>query len=78
MKNYSIIPKQRDGIVGYGWYIAFLDRHADQLTRKKVKIRDHNHRTWCTIENFFNMFEVIYEVMVDCGVAARQRRERGG
>jgi hypothetical protein len=40
-----------------------------------VKIRDRNHRTWCTIEHFFNMFEAIYEVMVDCGVAKKLDRE---
>jgi hypothetical protein len=53
MKNSSIVLKQRDGIVWYGWYRAFLVRHADRLTRKKGKIRDCNRRTWCTIKHFF-------------------------
>jgi hypothetical protein len=72
-KSNSIIEKKRDEIVGYGWYRAFLNRHADQLTRKRVRIRDH--RTWCAAKRFFNMFEVIYKAMVDCGVAERLDRE---
>jgi hypothetical protein len=61
--------------VGTAWYEGFMDRYEDVLTRKRVKLRDSNHCTWCTTSNFSSMYHTIYKAMVVCGVAVELEEE---
>lgn len=63
------MPKGEESLVGIGWYEGFLNRNQDTLTRKKVQIRDSCRSSWCTVEHFTNMYNTVYDAMVDCGVA---------
>jgi hypothetical protein len=56
-------------LVGTAWYEGFMQGYEDVLTRKRVKLRDANRRTWCTMSHFSNMYHAIYKAMVECGVA---------
>ena len=53
------------------WYRGFLQRYSDELTRSGIKIKDVKRNTWVTKENFSNMYENIYETMVEAGIAEK-------
>jgi hypothetical protein len=46
-----------------------MRRHEDVLKRCQVKIQDMQLSSWCTVEHFTNMYNRIYDAMVECGVA---------
>jgi hypothetical protein len=58
-------------IVGDRWYSNFMRRHKENLKRGRCKIQDSNRLTWCTTENFQNMYDSVYEAMVDAKVAIK-------
>ncbi len=60
-----------EGSLGTAWYRGFLNRHKSFLTTKGVVIKDVKRRTWVTRENFENMYENIYQIMVEAGVAEK-------
>jgi hypothetical protein len=61
--------KNDDRIVGEKWYRLFMNRYKDHLKRGKCRIQDSKRRTWCTYEHFSNMYDTVYNAMVECGVA---------
>lgn len=69
------IVKVGKQLVGIGWYEGFLKRNQDKLTRKRVQIRDRKRRTWCTVQHFTNMYNTVYDAMVQCGVAEMTENE---
>jgi hypothetical protein len=62
-------------IVGESWYRGFMLRNENKLKRAKCKVIDNNRRTYCTYENFSNMYDAVYENMVDAGVAIKLDHE---
>jgi hypothetical protein len=62
-------------IVGEAWYRKFMKRYETKLKRAKCKVIDNNRRTYCTYENFSNMYNAVYENMVDAGVAIKLEEE---
>jgi hypothetical protein len=57
--------------VGDQWYNIFIKRHKEELRQGQCKIQDTNQLTWCTKENFQNMYSCVYESMVEAGVAVK-------
>jgi Tc5 transposase DNA-binding domain len=57
--------------LSHGWYRGFMNRHKEALKRRKCKVKDTNRHTWCTYENFANMYTGVYEAMVEAGVATK-------
>jgi hypothetical protein len=55
--------------VGKTWYNGFMLRNKEALRRGKCKVRDIKRHTWCTYENFRNMYDCVYLSMVESGVA---------
>jgi hypothetical protein len=62
-------------IVGARWYSNFMKRHGDKLKSKPCRMQDRNRLTWCTVENFENMYTAVYEAMVEAGVATKYDEE---
>jgi hypothetical protein len=58
-------------ILGTRWYNGFMNRNKDKLKRGRGRIRDIKRHTFCTAESFRDMYECIYESMVDAGVAIK-------
>jgi hypothetical protein len=71
----NIRKKWKKGIVGERWYKNLMNRYKHKLKRSKHKVQDANRRTYCTYENFSNMYKAVYENMVDAGVAIKLREE---
>jgi hypothetical protein len=46
-----------------------MRRHGDKIKSKPCWIQDQNRRTWCTTENFTNMYNSVYEAIVEFGAA---------
>jgi hypothetical protein len=55
--------------LGDAWYRGFLSCHQDQLTRNASAVKDLKRRTWVKTENFKNMYENVYKMMVEAGIA---------
>jgi hypothetical protein len=62
-------------IVGERWYSNFINRHKEKLKRGRCKIQDVNRLTWCTTEHFQNMYDAVYEEMVNAKVAIKFEEE---
>jgi hypothetical protein len=74
-KVRKIVKGAEGGIVGKPWYRNFMKRQEEELVRGKVRIQDHQRSSWCTYEHFKNMYDTIYEAMVECGVAEKLNDE---
>jgi hypothetical protein len=48
---------------------------SNELTRSAIKIKDVKQNTWVTKENFTNMYENVYETMVEAGIAEKVEEE---
>ena len=57
--------------LGAAWYRGFMSRNATKLTRKGANIKDTKRSTWVRKENFENMYNCVYENMVEAGVAVK-------
>jgi hypothetical protein len=66
---------EQQRLLGKAWYKGFMFRHKDKLKRGKCRIKDVNRHTWCTYENFANMYEGVYDAMVSAGVAEKLDHE---
>lgn len=58
--------------LGNAWYRGFLLRYEKFLTRNGSAIKDAKRSTWVTRENFQNMYENVYERMVEAGIAKKE------
>jgi hypothetical protein len=74
-RNIQTINKYERSQLKNGWYRGFMRRNGDQLKRRKCKIKDVNRHTWCTYENFSNMYDGVYAAMVEAGVATKVEQE---
>jgi hypothetical protein len=52
-------------------YRGFLKYHQDELSHNGSIVRDLKQRTWVTAENFENMYNNIYNTMVEVGIAEK-------
>ncbi len=57
------------GKVTLGWWRGFLRRHKDGLVTKQGKKIALNRSNWTTLPNIKQMYEVIYNEMVDTRIA---------
>jgi hypothetical protein len=51
-----------------------MHQHKNVLTRKGSTVKDMKRSTWVTSVNFESMFENIYEMMVEAGIAEKKRK----
>jgi hypothetical protein len=67
----GMYPVHLDGqkIVGVSWYRRSMMRNKNALSRAQCKPWDINWFSWCTVENFYSMYEGVYLGMVDAGIA---------
>jgi hypothetical protein len=73
--NKILIVKNNKKILGETWYNNFLKRHESELKRARCLIQDSKRRTRCTYEHFENMYNSVYDSMVECGVAVKLEEE---
>jgi hypothetical protein len=55
--------------LGLKWYTKFLKRHANVLKTKKPKKFPNDRAKWATYENIEEMYNRVYQALVDSGVA---------
>ena len=67
--------EKRTKMLGDAWFRGFMRRNRDKLRRSRVKVKDDKRHTWCTYENFDNMYDRVYEAMVDAMVAKHCEEE---
>jgi hypothetical protein len=72
LRNIKKMPAR---IVGSRWYTNFMRRHGDKIKCKPCSIQDQNRQTWCTIDNFKNMYTALYKAMVEAGIALNYDEE---
>jgi hypothetical protein len=53
----------------WGWWGGFLKRHEDEIVTKRGKKCALNRHDWTTFENIQQMYDVIYDELVDARVA---------
>lgn len=58
-----------NGIIGHSWYNKFMKSNKQILHCGRCRPRDINRYTWCTYENFANMYEGVYSSMVNASIA---------
>ena len=58
--------------IGYGWYSGFRKRYALMLKNVDGLVKGQLRASWCTYSNFENMYNHVYERMVDAGVAEKR------
>jgi hypothetical protein len=83
VENYVQFCKQRKiekdvskgEVVGNRWYRNFINRHKDKIKCKPCRVQDRKRLTWCTHANFMNMYDLVYEAMVEAGVAIKHPEE---
>jgi hypothetical protein len=59
--DYSTILKSR-------WYNGFMRRYEENIRRGKGRVRDIKRHTWCKYEHFEEMYDCIYNCMVEAGI----------
>jgi hypothetical protein len=62
--------------LGRRWYEGFLLRNNDKIMRGKGRVKDIKRHTWCTYENFVDMYDGVYKAMVLAKVAVELDEER--
>lgn len=59
------------GVLGKSWWYGFRKRYRDYI-RVKSPVHFSNRRvTWATWDNFKLMYDLTYDVWVDCGIAVK-------
>jgi hypothetical protein len=61
-----------DGPLGDAWYRGFLNHHKELLTNKHVMVKDVKRNTWVKLETFESMYKIVYEAMVEVGIAEKK------
>lgn len=71
-KKLGMKPRNKDGyILGYRWWLTFLERNANRIHTAKGRKFSLTRDTWCTYSNFASMYDHVYDDMVDAGVAEK-------
>ena len=58
-------------VLGEWWWRSFLKRNKHRLVSKKGRKFAVNRDLWCIYANFADMYDAIYDDMVDAGVAEK-------
>jgi len=62
-------------MLGQKYWNNFCQHHSNQLSAKRAICFDSNQDGWCTVQNFEQMYEKVYESMVNCRVAVKSEDE---
>ena len=62
-------------LLGQKYWSNFCPCSINQLSAKRVVQFDSNQDDWCTVHNFEQMYEKVYESMVNCGVVVKWEDE---
>jgi hypothetical protein len=71
----QIYKNWEESIVGERWYRNFMKRYEHKIKRARCRVQDNNRRSYCTYENFCNMYDCVYNNMVEAGVAIKHEEE---
>jgi hypothetical protein len=72
----KVVNTEGETTVGVCWYKNFMARNREALKRGRCKVKDQKRCTWCTYEHFSNMYDGVYEAMVEAGVAVEHNEEK--
>ena len=75
LKENCYISTESDSIVGQKWYLNFMKRNRKTLRHGLGRIRDIKRHTWCTERVCKDMYDHIYERMVDAKIASKGEEE---
>ena len=53
----------------HGWWVEFMQRHGDRLVIKRGERFACSRSDWTKLENIVQMYDVIYDEMVDARIA---------
>ncbi len=59
------------GTVGLGWWYGFLRRNGQRIVTQQGKKFAVDRSDWTTLGNIAQMYDIIYNKMVDAGVAEK-------
>jgi hypothetical protein len=71
LKDSDSCSLDEANILGVRWYRGFMQRNCDKLKRGRGRMGDIKRHTFCTLDSFQNMYDCIYDIMVDAGVAQK-------
>jgi hypothetical protein len=69
-KKFSQFNDEQE-LVSDAWYQGFLNRNKLVLNRVRARMKDINRVEWVTYANFEQMYESVYQKMIDAKVAVR-------
>lgn len=64
-----------ENLLGKGWYKGFMNRNKDMLVSAKGGRMHLARREWTTYNNMQTMYELVYEQMVEAGIASHLPEE---
>ena len=59
----------KNGMVSKGWWAGFLRRHEHKLVTQRGERFALNRHDWTKVDNIKQMYDVIYDEMVDVNIA---------
>jgi hypothetical protein len=69
--NLHVLSLEKDGnsILRRRWYEGFLKRYSDKILRGTGAVSNIKRHTWCTYQNFCDVYDCIYDAMCLAKVA---------
>jgi hypothetical protein len=68
--------EENAGRVGLKWWRNFIRRHKVHLSTGKAVRFDMKKNEWCKRENFKNMYDFIYDKLVEKGLAEKWEEKK--
>ncbi len=59
------------GTIGSGWWYGFLRRNGYRIVNQQGEKFGVDRSDWTTLDNISQMYDIIYDEMVDAGVAEK-------
>ena len=75
MKKRGLQTTKNNPLLGTRLYNGFMKRYSDLLRRGRLRHKEVKRSSWCTKEHFKNMYDAIYEKMVEANVAKKLDEE---
>lgn len=57
--------------LGFGYYSRFMSRHKHIISSVHITAKDNNRTTWATYDNIEKMYNLIYPLLVEAGIAVK-------
>jgi hypothetical protein len=57
--------------LGAGYWHGFIKRHGHQISARKGVKFERNCAEWCTYQNFTLMYDEVYKLMFEAGIAIK-------